>query len=324
MSNISKTKYIFILILICTLLGCAGAPQTQVLPKGGILISTEVSPQETEPGGAVSVTLLVNNYYNHTLKDVSAQLLRNHGEIEGDEEVLTDIGDIPPDPNYTAVFTWDLSVSSQASGLYSNRAKICFAYTQNASHNIIITKTYKKEVSPSGREDTGPLQITFSGIDRGIYYSGTSRFSMKVQVTNGYVGYVGNLSTSSGDVRKYIKKVRVEIHDSNTFDSDWPFFNITKFPDELEFRGYDDDIKSWVFENPDDEPIEVIADKLSLGFLISLPPKPGTEDAMYTMEDFFPEGMPEELTENVRVSITYGYCIESNEFNFTVVQPEYI
>jgi len=325
---ISKTLVITAVLLI---VGCTGQ-QTQT--SDGIAIKNELSSERMQPGGSVLLRTSVNNFFDNELQNAVATLVRSFGQL-GVDGMKKDVGTVQANPNATARAQWTLDVKqSAASGTeFVNRVRLCFKYNQTAWHELSMINSFDVESSVNTDSQSGPLKITFSGLEVPYIYNEQvkSTVPISVSIKNNYNGYVGTIDMSRDDVPN-LTYVEMRIYDyaggcSNeyylTAENGSPCAGRINEETNIEIMKlltnpactggktsgcFVCDNGQW---NANENYFRCYAHNLSVF---------GDETFIGTKLNIT-QLFAEELIENVEVMASFDYCIESEDFTLTVFTP---
>ncbi len=333
-----KKKDIIALITLGALtlmMGCAGAGGT---PTTGIVITNELSSERMQPGGTVQLRTSVNNYFDNPLRTPLGKIVRGFGELTYSANPISMGAEVQNNPNATARATWTITISRSATGgtEYTNRVRLCFQYTQTAWHEIGLVNSFDIETSVSSGADTGPMRITFSGLDNSYIRNEqiTAEVPISIGIKNDYAGRVGPMNLP-GDVVANITKVIIRIYDRNVVPDNTS-------PGTVEKSGVFDILEE--YNSPVNDPNELQTGDLicsnkdidvTTGYPVSYKTSNGKYYECYieNMTVFGTETFinarlnvtnlleSEEIIEKVEVEMNYDYCIESTDFTLTVFQP---
>ncbi len=321
------------LVFIVLLAGCTNPNNVQ--QSSGVLISNELSSEQMQPGGAVQLRTSINNFFDNELRNVKVKLIRSFGQLDISPSAPQSIGVIQANPNATARTSWTMVVKRTASPgtVFSNKVRMCFDYNQTAWHEVALVNSFRKDFEVNGGSDTGPLMITFAGLDNPFIYNDDihSQIPISISIRNNYNGYVGTID-SSQDIIQNITRIDVRIYDydggpncspiSECLDDDGYFTSLnygTNFEIMREFTNPacsdDSSVGCFVCNNSlwdeDKELFDCYADNLSIfGNEVFIGTKLNVTDLK-----------SEELVETIEVTASYTYCVESSEFNITVFNP---
>lgn len=345
---ISKTLVITAVLLI---VGCTGQ-QTQ--STAGITVKNELSSEIMQPGGSVLVRTSINNFFDNELVDATATLVRSFGQL-GVDGMKKDVGTVQANPNATARAQWTLDVKqSAASGTeFVNRVRLCFKYNQTAWHELSMINSFDVESSVNTDSQSGPLKISFSGLEVPYIYNEQvkSTVPISVSIKNNYAGYVGKIDMSKDDVPN-LTYVEMRIYDYAGGCSSEYYQKVKICQDAGETREFEcNELGGLLNGSPcrglinEDTNLEITKSltnpactggKTSGCFVCDNGQWDANENyfrcyahnlSVFGDETFIGTKLnitqlfTEELIENVEVMVSFDYCIESEDFTLTVFTP---
>jgi hypothetical protein len=324
----NKTIKIATIGMIILLAGCTGE---EINSGTGITLKNELSTELMQPGGSVLLRTSINNFFDRELINAQAKLTRSFGELEANPSDTAFVGTVQANPNATARTQWTLDVSETASSgtEFTNKIRLCFNYNQTSWHEIVLVNSFETESEVNSGEDSGPLKISFAGIDTPFPYNEQikSQIPITVSIKNDYTGFVGRLGLSRDEIPN-ITYIEMRFYDKDGgpglgyVSNGSPFgANLkegTNFEIIKQFTNPSCDKKTSGCMNCDNslwdetngyfkcyaQNISVFGDETFIGTKLNV-----------TKLDV------EELIEKVEVLISYDYCIESEDFMITVFTP---
>lgn len=322
--NKMDKKLLLLTGLLFIFLGCTGGT-TQTRTGDGVTIKTEVTPSTPiPPGGSVLVRALVSNLWENTLENAMLKLARTYGDllVNGGETIddvnnVIVIGDIISNPNASLPGSWTISVKESAipGSKYENSARLCFSYNQTGFNEIVMIKEPGTNVTPLGVSQNGPLSISFSGLERGFIYNEDLNIKeiipISVNIKNNYTGYLGDITTSAQSPTKKIRKMTINIYDTDNDEDGYgdsiELIENSESPKELTCDlNYNTEIGGFqciaeMIDEEDDNRITMFGDEVLVllrARIINL----GVD----------------ELREKVEVILEYDYCVQAEPFNIEV------
>lgn len=326
------TAKVLTVAIVLLLVGCTGQQQTT---GTGIILKNELSSERMQPGGQVLLRASVNNFFDKELKDAQAKLTRTFGSLTISDPHIVNIGTIQANPNATARAQWSLAVSKSAvsGNEFTDRVRLCFHYNQTAWHELSIVNSFDIQTETNTGGDTGPLVITFSGIETSYIQNEQvqSTIPISVSIRNNYPGYIGTINMPKDQIPN-LTYVEMRIYDAGGGCKEDPEFkngspcklasddtgtNIEIIKDFTSPACGDKDVAGcfncsnalWggagkqyfkCYANN----ISVFGDETFIGAKLNVT-----------------QLNAEELIEKVEVMASFDYCIESEEFTLAVFVP---
>lgn len=296
------------LSVLALIMGCS----REATYTPGLNLTNELSTTRMQPGGTIILRTSINNLWDNELRDSAVKLTKSYGSrlvIEPSD--VYEIDSIQDNPNVTARAQWSLSISPQATSgeKFDNVVRLCFNYTQTAWHEISLVNSFDVESEPKSGSDTGPLSITFTGLEEPYVYNEQikSKIPLSISIRNNYNGYIGTINMPKGDVPN-ITRIVMKIYDGGGgLDNASPQVNFRIIENYNNPRQLICNDNQW---NEEDEYFECYIDDLPVFGETFI----GTRLNITNLQE-------EELIEKVEVTVDYTYCVESESFTLEVFQP---
>lgn len=305
-----KFKRLMIISTILLLTGCTGQETTQ---STGVLVKNELSTEIMQPGGSVLLRSSVNNFFDNELREAMIKIVRSFGQLQVNGPNPASIGTVQANPNATSRFQWTLDVRETASSgtEFTNKVRLCFKYNQTAWHELSLVNSFDIESEINSGTETGPLKITFAGLDSPYVYNEQvqSQIPISVSIKDDYEGFVGTISASRDEI-PVLSDVVMRIYD-NEVDGEASHFNII---DDFTNPACGEGQTTGCFICSGYQPegfiecrakdLQVFGDETFIGTKLNVK-----------------QLVAEELIQLIEVMVSFDYCVESDDFTLTVFTP---
>ncbi len=325
-----KIYYLWLIGFVVVFAGCTG----QQTKETGILIENVLSSSKMQPGGSVLLRTSISNFFENELQDTIAKLVITYGDLTVVPQGIVKIGTVQANPNATSRTQWTISLSKDAKPgtVYTNKVRVCFKYNQTAWHEIALVNSFDINITPQYASETGPLAITFSGLESSYIQNDQikSQIPINIGIRNNYKGRIGTINLPRGEIPN-ITFIKVVIHDNQGGPAEGydvsngsPLAGHLKLGTNFEIMkdytspqclpGQDQgcficDNSVW---NEQEQSYICYAKNLSVF---------GGDQTFLSLRLNVTQLNTEQLIEKIEVTVSFDYCVESDEFNITVFNP---